>query len=752
MTSAEPTPPAIRARARVLFEEHRRRIMTNTDRMFAGLIMAQWLVACALAVWLSPYTWEGERRALHPHLYLAFGLGGIVSSLPVALALLRPGRTSTRHVITAAQLLWSALLIHLTGGRIETHFHVFGSLALLAFYRDPRVFLTAVLVVGLDHGFRGTFYPESVYGVSSPEWWRFIEHALWVVFESTFLVIGTRRAVWDMRETALHRATAEALNERQRQKLVEGSQQLAEAQELARLGSWELEVDRGSMSWSAELYRIFGVDPQSFTPTAEALIARVHPQDRARVEEALDCAGRDGTPFDLEARVGGADGEVAHVHMRTRAMCSTSGMRLMGTVQEITELRRMREALTFADRMTSIGTLAAGVAHEINNPLAFLSSNVAFVARELSETRGRFETLLTERLKVLPRAAEAHDEAWRELGQTGDDIQQALDEAMIGTDRVRDIVRDLKTFSRMKDDAPDAPVDVVAAVEFSVKMAAHQVRSRARLVKQFGPVPPVAGSQSKLGQVFLNLVINAAQAMEGRRPEENELRVVTRTAADGRAIIEVADNGPGIPAQIRHRIFDAFFTTKAVGSGTGLGLAICHEIVRSLGGTIELESEEGRGTTFRVTLPAAPASAVSVAPATGGGSMARACVLIVDDEPLVLSSLRRLLGSFHDVEEVPSGYQALDLVRSGRRYDAVLCDVMMPGMDGVALAQRLGELAPDQADRLIFLTGGVTSGRAQEALDRTGRPVLDKPCDRDRLLEEIRKVMGTGEDPGSLAA
>jgi serine phosphatase RsbU (regulator of sigma subunit) len=200
----------VTARTASLFHEQFDRNARRTDRLFVYLMIGQWLFAVGFAVVFSPYAWEGRVRTTHAHVYTAIFLGGLVSSLPIALAFLRPGAPVTRSVVAVAQMLWSALLIHLSGGRIETHFHVFGSLAFLAFYRDWRVLVPATLVVAADHLIRQLFWPESVFGSLDPETWRFLEHAAWVLFEDAVLVMATLGAVRDMRSNAAQQARIEA--------------------------------------------------------------------------------------------------------------------------------------------------------------------------------------------------------------------------------------------------------------------------------------------------------------------------------------------------------------------------------------------------------------------------------------------------------------------------------------------------------------------------------------------------------------
>jgi hypothetical protein len=204
---------AIVQRAEDRFRAHRDEIYQATDRLFAALMAGQWVFGIFIALVFSPHAWEGKVQTVHAHVWTAVLLGAALSSLPVAMAFLRPGWALTRHVITAAQMLWSALLIHLTGGRIETHFHVFGSLGFVAAYRDWRVMITATLVVASDHLIRGLLWPESVYGITNPEWWRFLEHAFWVVFAVSFLTVLCLRSVKDMRVMAERGAELEALSE-----------------------------------------------------------------------------------------------------------------------------------------------------------------------------------------------------------------------------------------------------------------------------------------------------------------------------------------------------------------------------------------------------------------------------------------------------------------------------------------------------------------------------------------------------------
>ena len=268
-----------------------------------------------------------------------------------------------------------------------------------------------------------------------------------------------------------------------------------------------------------------------------------------------------------------------------------------------------------------------------------------------------------------------------------DEMMRALKAAQQGADRVRQIVRDLKTFSRVDTDTIK-PIDLNRLAESSINMIRNEIRHHAQLVKQLGAVPIVEANEARLGQVILNLVQNAAQAIPPGNVDANVIRVCTFTDPAGNAVLEVEDSGAGIPPEIRSRIFDAFFTTKPIGVGTGLGLAICHKVVTAMKGKIELETEVGKGSLFRVILPPAPPKELPEAEAPAEKSATRSCrILVVDDEAEVGESIRRILGKEHAVEVVTRGAQALELL-TNNRYDLILSDLLMPDMTGMELHQR----------------------------------------------------------------
>ena len=211
---AKAEPAHLSALAGEHFQEHCQRVWRRTDRIFAGLMVLQWLVGIGISLWVTPRTWIGATDTVHLHVMAAIFLGGAIAAFPILLVFLYPGRPATRHVIAIAQMLYSALLIHLTGGRIETHFHIFGSLAFLAFYRDWRVLVTATIVTGIDHFLRGQYWPQSVFGTVTVDSWRWIEHVLWVLFEDVFLWIMCHQSILEMKQIARRQAELELTNER----------------------------------------------------------------------------------------------------------------------------------------------------------------------------------------------------------------------------------------------------------------------------------------------------------------------------------------------------------------------------------------------------------------------------------------------------------------------------------------------------------------------------------------------------------
>lgn len=378
--------------------------------------------------------------------------------------------------------------------------------------------------------------------------------------------------------------------------------------------------------------------------------------------------------------------------------------------RDVTRERATQSQLMVSDRMASVGMLAAGVAHEINNPLACVLANLDLICREFVDRE--------------PDGSVRDSHELREM----------LDDARTSADRVRQIVRDLKIFSRHEDARPGA-VDIQKVIESSLRMAWNEIRHRARLVKDYGTIALVEGSESRLGQVLLNLIVNAAQAVPEGNADGNTIRIATSVDKSGRIVVEISDTGIGIPAENLRHLFTPFFTTKLPGVGTGLGLAICHRIITGFGGEIRVESEEGKGTTFRVILPAARSVELAVEQPVqlATHSTRRARVLVIDDEPMVAAVIRRTLAKEHDVVATVAANEALELLRAGESFDVILCDLMMPQMTGIDLHAELRKVGQGHADRVIFLTGGAFTPAARAFLDEVPNQRVEKPFDAQHL-------------------
>lgn len=633
---------------------------------------------------------------------------------------------------------------------------------------------------------------------------------------------------------------------------------LEKAQEVARIGHWELDAFDGTPSWSDEIFRIFGLDSGRDAPSFAALEERVHRDDWSGLREAVRAGFADAAAFDLSFRILRPDREVRWMRAIGEPLLDASGTirKLFGTAQDITDLRLAQDSLreredllsritnnmldmvslsdlegrftyvspshrqlghepeallglhvwefihdddkarvlrtldaamraleprreefryrradgTYAwietvgqalrdglgeatgmifstrditarkeieaqlaqsDRLSSMGMLAAGVAHEINNPLSYVLYNLESLSSELPRLLDAVRSLHAQ---VADRfGAEPGDGAMREAAAALhpavlNDVLERFREALSGTHRIRDIARGLGTFSRVEADEL-APVNLKYVIETALAMCFNEIKYRACVVKDYGNVPPVIASEGRLSQVFLNLLVNAAHAIDEGNVEGNEIRV--RTWSEGGDVCaEVRDTGQGIAADDLPRIFEPFFSTKKAGTGSGLGLPISKGIVEGYGGTISVKSRIGAGTVFTVRLPvravelAAPA--VAAPPESEKGERGR--ILIVDDEEGIRAAMVRMLRG-HETVEAGNGEEARGILENDQAFDVVLCDMMMPSYSGMDLHAWLCEHHPAVAERLIFITGGAFTPRTREYLARVSNLRIEKPFD-----------------------
>ena len=407
--------------------------------------------------------------------------------------------------------------------------------------------------------------------------------------------------------------------------------------------------------------------------------------------------------------------------LHTDALLNAIG-RILGEADRQNLLRRLEEA----ERFAALGRLAASVGHEINNPLAYVSMNVDLAVTQLEQFVGP--------------AAEGAASA----GLTS--LPALFRECRVGLDRIRDVVKDLQRLSRQAEVRRET-FSLNDLLDESLAMARNQVEHRARVRKVYGEIEGVVGDRSALGQVLLNLILNATQALPEGRADSNE--IILRTYMQGSIVtVEVGDTGAGIPPQVLPRIFDPFFTTKPIGEGTGLGLAVSCRIVADHGGQIDVESEVGRGSVFRVALPSAPAT-IRETPSEGGRqserAVARARILVIDDFPAFGRTISRAL-SEHDVRVVSRADEAFALLEANETFDVILCDLLMPETTGPALYERLKADWPQLAPKVIFMTGGAFTPESRAFLEQSAQPVLTKPFSPDELRAAVRVLMGDPAD------
>lgn len=389
------------------------------------------------------------------------------------------------------------------------------------------------------------------------------------------------------------------------------------------------------------------------------------------------------------------------------------------------EDQEARQKRLISDRLAAVDTLAAGLSHEINNPLTYTLINVEHVLR---------------RMRVFAGGPPSH-QAFVEFHAALPALVDSLSQTLHGMQRVREVVRNLMIFSRGCVESPTL-VDVRSVAESSIQMALHEVVPRARLVRSLGEVAPVMASEAQLAQVFLSLIVNAAQSIPEGDPYHHEVRVCTRMD-DGKVVAEVVDTGAGIAADVLPRIFDPFFTSREVGEGAGLGLSVCYGTVQRLGGDIAVTSKLGGGSTFRVTLP--PASAwrgTKVEPSRRSGTAKRR-VLVLDDVALIGQGIARALEDIADITAAGDALAVLERLARGERWDIVLCDSSLADMSGIDFYRETLRVAPDMASHIVFMTAGAFTPHVRAFLDSIGNDCLEKPFDVGRLRNLVSRADGT---------
>ena len=417
------------------------------------------------------------------------------------------------------------------------------------------------------------------------------------------------------------------IRERMAAQLMESEERLDLVITGANDGFWDWpDLSSPEMWWSPRVYTMLGLDQLTFWPELDVLLELCHAEDRSALAEALHTADAEGDAPDLDFRVRNAAGEYLWFRLRGQIFRDTAGTpyRMSGSFQDITKrkwaeaqlmqtnielealnnkLRSNQNALIQAEKMSSLGQLAAGVAHEINNPVGFISSNLGTMTEYTRALREVVQPMLAAPAGTDPLSDPAIADAVRRALAAEDfvflfeDIDQLLSESLDGTERITEIVRSLKSFARPDEDTMST-AQINDGLEMALKMTWNNLKYKCEIIKELGDIPPIFCNIGRLNQVFMNLLVNAAHSIS------QEGRITLRTThRNGQVVVEISDTGAGIPAEVQSRIFEPFFTTKPVGEGTGLGLSISHGIVQDHHGSISLSSEVGRGTTFTIRIP-----------------------------------------------------------------------------------------------------------------------------------------------------
>lgn len=450
-----------------------------------------------------------------------------------------------------------------------------------------------------------------------------------------------------------------------------------------------------------------------------ALSATLHERGAASADR-LRVLRKDGSQIWVDARVTVFTAAGAKLTATMVRDVSERVRREEELARSYRDLTEMQFQLVQSQRLAAVGELAASMAHEINNPASYAMINLA-EARRL----------------VLGLA--------RQHGDSVGELPSLVDESLDGVRRIAAVVHDLRTFHRV-DRSGSTLVDLNDVVRVACRMAHNELRHRATMVMELAPDATVHGDASKLCQVLLGLLLNAAHAFDEHQGPVRRVTVTT-FATEAEVMVTVEDTGIGMPDSVRQRVFEPHFTTKHA-RGAGLGLSLCAKLVAEHGGSIDLSSTEGRGTRVTVTLPAAAQpsdSLTSRAPAPLSGGEDRPRILVIDDEPMVLKALARSLRETGPVAVARGGQAALIELARGAHFDVVVCDLMMPEMDGPATYEAIVAARPGLKHRFVFCSGGVFTPRAREFLNTAVSPLVTKPVAKDALQRAIAEVLSISE-------
>lgn len=699
-------------RASELFGFRQQEIFRDTDRFLAKLMVAQWFAGIIVALLVSPRTWTGQVSQVHIHVWAAIFLGGVICAFPVFMARVWPGAAVTRYTIAVAQMLMSALLIGLTGGRIETHFHVFGSLVILSFYRDWRVLIPATIVVAVDHFLRGIYWPFSVYGVLNASPWRSIEHAGWVIFEDIFLVILCLRSIREMGFIANHTASLEA-----------SERNFRETFEEAPIGMGLVGLDERFLHANARLCQMLGYSDEELKEKTSEEITFADDIDDGRklAKELLNGTAR----FTGEKRFVQKNGEVLWVS-RTASVIRDENNKprhFIIMVEDVTQRRSAANALQ----------QAKDEAERANNAKSeFLSRMSHELRTPLNAILGFSQVLERQGLPLIQRERVGH--IYRAGQHLLSLINEVLEIARIETGRIQLSVEPVRLA-----DALSEALDIIRPLASQRRMQIER--------NEFAPPDTnVLADRQRLKQVMLNILSNAVKY---NRDGERIVIIVEQRSAHLR--LSVSDNGPGIPSDKRNRLFGAFDRLGAENTsaqGTGLGLALSKRLTEAMGGKIG-ESQPDKGASFWIEFPivASPQETLvssrraAVVPFATVGAKPRT-LLYIEDNVSNLTLIEHLLSDQSPIKLISAMQGLLGLELAARhRPDLILLDLHLPDMTGSEVLDRLKADARTCSIPVVVLSADATKSQVDRLIAAGASDYLTKPLDVDRFLKVIEQQL-----------
>jgi PAS domain S-box-containing protein len=633
-----PASDPLACRGEEIFRERQQEIHVRTDRMFANLMIVQWIAGIVTALWISPRAWEGMESEVHGHVWAAVFLGAAVASLPVWLAWSHPGAEITRQTVAVGQVMSSALLVHLAGGRIETHFHIFGSLAFLAFYRDWKVLGTATSLIILDHVVRGAFWPQSIFGVAQASPWRWLEHTGWVIFEDSFLWLSIRHGLRESRLIADRQARLEQMNQIIGERVEDRTRRLQEEIDERGLAEERLKASLSSLAAiNAVLDRAYLIaitDRAGRITHANENFCRLSGYRR---EELIGQNHRilksgehpdsffqqlwqtitQGNVWRGEIRNRAKDGHTYWVDTAIGPMFDEDG-KIKGYLAiriEITERIRLTRQLVASSRQAGMAEVATGVLHNVGNVLNSVNVSCRLLSGRLRRSRTpglhKVAKLLREKSAELPTflAWDAHGEKLTsylkeladQLNEERDAMAEEVGSLAKNIDHIKEIVARQQSYARIA--CIPETIQVADLIADALEMSGHELTQHAiEVVRELqDDIPPISGDKHKVLQILVNFIRNAMHACTASEGVAPRITVRCRQL-NGWVQISVLDNGIGIPQANLNRIFSHGFTTRQ--GGHGFGLHAGANAAKEMGARLTVHSDgAGQGATFTLELP-----------------------------------------------------------------------------------------------------------------------------------------------------